>query len=430
MQWNARGALAHINELRHYLSTLKFLPDIICIQETFLKPRNSFNIQNYITIRKDRINGERGGVLILVKTGINYRLIKMKDEIENITVEVVISNKIYNISSVYFPPTQDILAADICPMFQLKNSVIIGDMNAHNPLWKSDSLNTKGEILETLIEQYNFVVCNTGVGTYQKAMGGTSILDLCLVSSAISLDCNWSALNTTLGSDHFPTFIVFNEQNLHNNGRREKFNCKKADWLKYKEMCIENITVDIETDDINTFNSNLINKIKLAGNASIPKMGKNKTGKINTKQLPYWTAECSNAVKLRNTARNKFNKTKNAGDGEKYRKLKGIAQKTIKETAKQHWQSLCSSFDNNTKLGAVWKLAKKMQGKTSQFSIPTLNQNITDDRDKANVFARNFVKNSDDENYDKTFLAHKNDFEKLNVADFTNSLNGGQINSQ
>jgi len=40
-------------------------------------------------------------------------------------------------------------------------------------------------------------------------------------------------------------------------------------------------------------------------------------------------------------------------------RLKGKAQHVIKSTARAYWQDYCSTLDNSTKLGTVWRMAKK-----------------------------------------------------------------------
>ena len=104
-------------------------------------------------------------------------------------------------------------------------------MNAHNPLWKSPSLNRRGEIIESILDDFNFSVINTGLPTYQKSQAGTSILDLCLVSNSIALKCTWTAINDTLGSDHCPTFTFIDEQIEPENNCRIKWLCNKADHI-------------------------------------------------------------------------------------------------------------------------------------------------------------------------------------------------------
>lgn len=51
-------------------------PDVICIQETWLKPHLDFNIRGYKVIRQHSDNG-RGGCATFIKEGISYGRIAM-----------------------------------------------------------------------------------------------------------------------------------------------------------------------------------------------------------------------------------------------------------------------------------------------------------------------------------------------------------------
>jgi hypothetical protein len=424
MQWNACGLLAHINELKNYLSNVIRLPDVICVQESFLKPRKSFKMDSYEVVRKDRLNSDKGGLVTLVKASIGYKIINTPGPIENLVIEINLNGKVYNIANVYISPTQNIIADDLEAVFKLKNAIVIGDFNAHSPSWKSDDLNNRGRVLEALLDKFSYVVCNTGTPTYQKVRGGGSVLDLSIVSSSIAMTCTWSALNTTLGSDHCPTFLTIGA--IGDSGEdwaaRPKWKCHKADWSLYRALCKDSITSNLVVDDINVFNENIVSAIKEAANKSIPKTSGTAKGRAKKKPLPYWTPECTKAIKLRNTTRNKFNKSKNPLDGAHYRKLKGMAQRTIKDTAKQHWQSLCDSFDTNTKLGTVWRIFKKMQGTGNQHIIPTLTGNVNSNKEKADLFAATFAANSDDSNFDQNFIERKKDFELNHKEEFAASF--------
>ena len=61
LQWNARGLNANGPALLHYLETNRLIPDVICIQESFLKEPKTFNIDGYEIIRKDRSETPGGG---------------------------------------------------------------------------------------------------------------------------------------------------------------------------------------------------------------------------------------------------------------------------------------------------------------------------------------------------------------------------------
>ena len=54
LQWNARSLIANGQELKHFIEEIDVKPNIICIQETWLKPSLEFIIHGYTAVRKDR----------------------------------------------------------------------------------------------------------------------------------------------------------------------------------------------------------------------------------------------------------------------------------------------------------------------------------------------------------------------------------------
>ena len=112
------------------------------------------------------------------------------------------------------------------------------------------------------------------------------------------------------------------------------------------------------------------------------------------KPVPYWTDECTAAVKERNKAKNRMQQTRDLTDRQAYYKLKGIAQRVIKDAKKQHWREYCNTLDKTSKIGKVWKMIKKMSRVETKRSIPTLK--VGDwvygrNQFKAELFAKKFA---------------------------------------
>ena len=76
--------MANGREFRYFLSQMKGKPQVICIQETFLKPVLDFVIYGYLSIRRDRSEGEGsgGGCVTFIKQGISYKVLEIGTEQE------------------------------------------------------------------------------------------------------------------------------------------------------------------------------------------------------------------------------------------------------------------------------------------------------------------------------------------------------------
>ena len=111
---------------------------------------------------------------------------------------------------------------------------------------------------------------NTGKPTYQQFRGGMSHIDLTLVNSNIAAKCNWSVLNNTMGSDHCPTVITYNEPVYSEATGIPRWKVELADWQMYKENSRLLISSDLITADVDIFNANLVEAISKAAESSIP----------------------------------------------------------------------------------------------------------------------------------------------------------------
>ena len=260
---------------------------------------------------------------------------------------------------------------DYKQVFSISGRVIVtGDFNAHNPLWKSDQMDRRGECIEGMLDDYGLTMLNTGLPTYQKAHGGSSVLDLSFASGSIANGCEWTVSNDTLGSDHVPTFIEIcqsPEMDFHND---RTWKLKSANWPKFQKLLSESNKSLFDTDT-NKYNKNLTETIIQSAKQSVPVASRGKAN--NTKAVPYWNNACSKSIYERNKARNKFNKNKTLENKIQYKKNKAIAQRILKVEQTNYWQNYCSSINKNTKLGKVWQMSKRMGGRQSScFKVPTL----------------------------------------------------------
>ena len=149
--------------------------------------------------------------------------------------------------------------------------IITGDFNAHNPLWKSKFLDGRGKCIEDLLDEYNFTLINTGEPTYHRSDGFSSVLDLTFVSNGLAHKSSWKVLSDTLGSDHSPTCTAIGEHIARESEDILRWNLRKADWSKYREV-LRNRINDLElSDDIDHNAESITQAISLAADRAIPK---------------------------------------------------------------------------------------------------------------------------------------------------------------
>lgn len=188
LQWNARSLIANGQDFKQFVLEREERPDVVCIQETWLKSGLDFILYGYVAVRKDIRKGRGGGCATFIKQGIPYRIIDDRNKQECITVKGWARNKEIIIIH-YYNPCQRLELKELEEIGSQNNGNIVwcGDFNGHNTLLGSERTDSNGQIYRRDIDEMNLICLNDGRGTrIDLKTGKESILDLSLVSSSIA----------------------------------------------------------------------------------------------------------------------------------------------------------------------------------------------------------------------------------------------------
>ena len=416
LQWNLNGYRARYPELRTFL--IKHPVDIVCLQETRLCTNALCTMPGYSVIRKDRPQGISGGLAILVRQGINYTEIPYIGNLECQSIQVKSNTMKIDIFNMYFSPSDKVQETDIDELFNGRNRLILGDVNARSTRWGSDRVCSRGRIIEKCIDRANLVVLNTGEPTHMDYHSGTmSHIDLSLATSNLSSKINWSTLNNLMGSDHNPIKLTVNETVTRQNSSQMKWNLKKADWNSFREE-LEKTIKDTTIGELNIdqYNDVVVKILETAASITIPKMKTGGAGRL--KELPYWNEELSRTLYERNRARNKFRRSRNLEDLIEFKRLKSVAQKLLRNTAREYWRNYVSTITPNTATSKVWGMIKRMKGVCNNHTIDSLkvgNEIFVTSEEKAEALAKQYANVSSDKNFTDKFQKRKRDYESSNT---------------
>ena len=404
-QHNSNGIRSNLPEIKHLIEKSSNKPEFICIQETFLKPHNSIKLDNYTAVRRDRLNRAKGGVATFIRDNIQYEQIILDIEnLEFITIKFKIGNEFYHLSNIY-DSNANINTDSYEPFFKLKNSIIVGDFNAHHSMWGHTKDDQKGRALVHLIDKYDFILMNDKSFTRMDNRS-SSVLDLALMSKEIAINFHWENTFNSLNSDHNLIKITSNLQSdsIYDKDN-PKWNFKKANWPLFTQICEKEITEEIIVDNPERMYNKLEDIIITAAKKCIPLK---KSSRF--KKKIWWNEQCTQALKLRNKARNKAKHTKDLHDFIEYKKQKAIARRIIKENQKMYWENFCNNLNTDCKANRLWKIIRGMNGKTKRNTIPVIHYKDNshfDDSGKANILNSHFAQISSNENYSKEFLLKK-----------------------
>ena len=251
IQWNCRGLRANFPELQRLITNTN--PIAICLQETKLPVDTRIDIRGYSAYHchSTGTDGLSGGTSIFVPTKILHTEVKLTTRLQAVAIRLT-AGKTTTICSIYLPPSLSLKASDLNDLIdQLPTPfILMGDFNAHNPIWGSSTTSPRGRMLEKLLSDTDIFLLNDNSPTYVHPATTTfSNLDLTLIHPSISTDYSWSVLDSLHGSDHFPILLSSVLPTISSNPSH--WNFARANWAEFQNFCSSTLT----SDRINSLNN-------------------------------------------------------------------------------------------------------------------------------------------------------------------------------
>ena len=205
--WNTRSFQQRREEIE---LLLKDIDTFICV-ESNLSPQTSVHVSGFLTYRQDRITTTGGGILFLIKKSLAFHTIKN-------VISPDASVEICGIKITKTSPPLDIIACYRSPCLTLSQSfwdtivqnvnsnnccLLLGDFNAHNTNWNCRNTDANGTI-----NNQNMIIHNENTTTYIDIHRDiSSNIDLIASTNKFAEKINVTALDETLGSNHYPLYV-------------------------------------------------------------------------------------------------------------------------------------------------------------------------------------------------------------------------------
>ena len=79
------------------------------------------------------------------------------------------AKKTLTVCNIYLPPSLDVNFSDLEHLIEQLPApfVLVGDLNAHSPLWDDVKQDSRGKMVERLLNDYSLCLLNTGELTYR-----------------------------------------------------------------------------------------------------------------------------------------------------------------------------------------------------------------------------------------------------------------------
>ena len=416
IQWNCRGVKPRFEELLLLLSLLR--PSVFCLQETFLKPNDTFTLKGFNVYNHIHLDCLRasGGTSLLVHSTLPQRQIKLKTDLQAVAVSVTLEKEI-TFCSIYIPPSYLLRSEQLISLLEQLPSpyMLVGDFNGHNVLWGCNDNDPRGELIEDFITKNDICLMNDKSNTYLDSGKGTfSSLDLSLCHPSLYLDYDWSVCEDQRGSDHFP--ILIESVRTHDEAHNPKWKLHKANWDLFNTLCNESLTdttLSDSSDPITYFTSSLIT----ISEKCIPKTSTNPK-----KSNPWYNDDCKEAIKQRKDTLLKFCKFPTHENLNTYRNSRAKARRTIKSAKRKSWRTYVSNLNYKTPTKKVWDMVRKISGKSKSATYHHLNYNFNNanetastKQDIADTLASQFCSNSSTSHYSEEFQKYKKEQEKTKL---------------
>lgn len=366
VQWNIRSINSNRENLNNLICREK--PHIILLNETWLKPNQNFCLKSFHIVRQDRDDGY-AGVATCIRKNIVFNTIRkfLSDYVQYIIIQVgdILIKNIY-VSREH--AVDENLLKSLYDHDELQKSILMGDMNSHHPIWDKMSPNKGGRIISDFILGKELVVMNSGSPTlFSNPSQNVSAVDLSIVSLQLATKSNWSIIQDSGNSDHYPTCLEINFKNDTRLNRSliipyEVRNFSKANWEEYQDKTLLNIihiNKELNYDD-------LIEVMNIAAEETIPYK---KCGIFQTAGNLWWDKECSELIQRRKNALKHFNNFPSLENYIAAKREIALVRKSLRSKKRESFITFCGTLNRESNIKYIWnKIMKFSNNKKKYFS--------------------------------------------------------------
>ena len=389
VHWNIRGYRGNYNFLRKLLTDTQSV--VMCLQETRMpinipQPPRGFTMY-HSDGRRIGADLDHGGVCTLVKSNVGHVHLPLNTNLQAVAVRCHL-DRLYTICNIYLPPNDPVTLDEITDLISLlpEPYILVGDFNARHTLWGDVTTNSKGRIIENILNNNDCSILNNNRPThFHIQTDSLSCIDLSLCSSDVFPSFSWSVSNDLYNSDHFPVRLQIQDTSCRRTFPRFIF--ERADWRKFKDLAkcdAELASFDSVDQAVQYFNEVIIT----AADASISKTN----DIVNTKIVPWWNPQLGDAHFKQKQALRKYQTSKLLIDKINFKKTRARFRYLMKNSKIESWKNYVSNINDNTPMKQIWKRVNKIRGKHSNIHRPILkdgNNLVTDPHEVGNIFGNN-----------------------------------------
>ena len=361
--WNCRSIYNKLFEFKRYIYTRK--PDVICLQETWIREPYTPSFINYQGFLKNR-NGRGGGIAIYVRNQLVVDEIILQQavngqlEIQAVRIKTTAASTI-DILNIYNPNRVVSEQEFSFYLNQLGNRVVmLGDFNAHHNLWDNRVVRpcqSGSNLIEAIAGNQLQLLTPQSLPTFLDSRNGvSSTIDLCFVSACL-FHAAKIELGEDCGSDHCPIHIsigIFPQECKAKMRRKWKFT---GEWTEYKERV--SLINDVEAAwSIEEITDYVTGKLFQAAEEIFGRTRE----EVNFKYSNiWWTPGCDMATRSRKRATARLRRQQTMINAAIKRQTARTAQRVLDETKGDKWKYRASKIHSQTSIGEAWNGVQKIK---------------------------------------------------------------------
>lgn len=403
LQWNLQGMSSSKEDLLKIIDDHK--PSVIALQETYFGNDFMINLRGYQGICKQGHFNKRffGGVALYIHQSCPFRKITLDSPYQIVAAEVQIPHyRRITVASLYLPPRKPFNIIDFNrTLAQLPSPLILlGDFNAHHPMWGNSGADTRGNTIETILNTHDLTPLNTGASTH----GSGSAIDLTLVTTQLAPDFRWFPGDSVLSSDHFPLFTVLETLPATVELPAEVWNYKKGKWKSYHDDPMWKTMTDLPVTDPNLALEQFYQTLNTLGDRWIPKYCKERQF-----AKPWWNKTCRTAFYKRERLYRIYKQSGQNDDKLLWQEARREASRCFDLAKETSWREYVGKLNIHTPSSEVWRMVGSIRGRPA-LKVNILEsgtQIVSEVADVAEVLADSFAAVSSNANYPPDFTAHK-----------------------
>lgn len=378
VQWNLRGLAVRTSELQQLLQ--QHCPVVVALQEIKTKKekdRNKLDRRRYewrFCFKPS--DGFSSGVALGIDKNVPHQFLDVRGPLQVVAARVEWPVAA-TFASIYIC-REDGRAEIEDKLDQLIQQlpgpiVLLGDFNAHSPLWGGYHIDARGRAIEEQLGKFQLIVLNDQRHTrIDPRDGGTSAIDLSIVSETIAQEFVWLVDDDTRGSDHYPIILSSAEHSRASVTRRPRWRYEEANWEQFEEIMKSKNPQNAEEME---------RAILDAARLSIPRTN----GKVGRKAVHWWCPEVEEAVKERRRKLRRLRKLQPDHPEkekalEEFKKARNAAREVIKRAKAKSWENFVSGIAPSSGTSEIWRRVNTFRnGPKVTMQQLVVNGTMTDD---------------------------------------------------